>query len=383
MINILHLSQTDIKSDSRILKEMAAVSSSKRKVFGIGVEKNTDLIPTSSRNIKVDSIRLISRQLRLIPELLKNILVVFEITLKMFWKSVKLEPKIIHCHDTPVLPLGVILKCFTGAKIIYDAHELESERNGLSRLAGRITLFVEKRSWRFIDRLVVVSPSILSWYHENIGKKNSVIVLNSPTMPQQQNNNKKRYLRTKFSIPEDAVIFIYNGVFTRGRGLELVARVFQQHNIRSHIVFLGFGDMKEELLGWSKVHEKIHVHDAVAHEDVVAINQSANVGVALIENVSLSDYFCLPNKLFEYAFAGIHVLASNFPDIAAVVKKHNLGECSDLDYESIFSAVSKFERKGVLIGPDIKDIDILSWEAQDEKLNKMYAELSDEIGEFI
>ena len=382
MINILHLSQTDIKSDSRILKEMAAVSSPQRKVFGIGVEKNSDLLPTSSRNIKVDSIRLFSRQLRLIPELFKNILVVFEITLKMFWKSVKLKPNIIHCHDTPVLPLGVILKFFTGAKIIYDAHELESERNGLSRLAGKITLFVEKRSWRFIDRLVVVSPSILSWYHSNIGYKKSVIVLNSPIMPQQNNNNKKTYLRTKFAIPEDAVIFIYNGIFTCGRGLELVARVFQQHNIQSHIVFLGFGDMKEELLGWSKIHEKIHVHDAVAHEDVVAINQSANVGLALIENISLSDYFCLPNKLFEYAFAGIHVLASNFPDISAVIKKHNLGECSDLDYESIFAAVKKFECMGVLTGPAIKDIYMLSWAAQDKKLNKMYTELSNEIGEF-
>jgi hypothetical protein len=87
-------------------------------------------------------------------------------------------------------------------------------------------------------------------------------------------------------------------------------------------------------------------------------------------------------RLFEYAFAGIHVLASNFPDISAVIKKHNLGECSDLDYESIFAAVKKFECMGVLTGPAIKDIYMLSWAAQDKKLNKMYTELSNEIGEF-
>jgi hypothetical protein len=90
----------------------------------------------------------------------------------------------------------------------------------------------------------------------------------------------------------------------------------------------------------------------------------------------------LPNKLFEYAFAGIHVLASDFPDIAAVVKKHNLGECSALDYESVFASVKKFECIGSLAGPDIKDIYTLSWAAQGEKLNKMYTELSDEIGGF-
>ena len=31
--------------------------------------------------------------------------------------------------------------------------------------------------------------------------------------------------------------------------------------------------------------------------------KEADVGLCLVENVSLSDYYCLPNKLFEYAFA--------------------------------------------------------------------------------
>ena len=60
-------------------------------------------------------------------------MIVLEITVKMFRRAKKLNPQIIHCHDTPVLPLGLALKFATGAKIIYDAHELESERNGLSK----------------------------------------------------------------------------------------------------------------------------------------------------------------------------------------------------------------------------------------------------------
>ena len=307
---------------------------------------------------------------------------VLEITAKMFWRSTRLKPNIIHCHDTPVLPLGVILKWITGAKIIYDAHELESERNGLSRIAGKITLFVEKRSWRFIDRLIVVSPSILSWYNSNIGFKKSAVVLNSPLISHWENSREKNvYLREKFSIPEGALIFIYNGIFTSGRGIDLITNVFRCKDIQSHVVFLGYGDMKEDLLRLSKKHSKVHVHDAVAHQDVVQINQSADVGLALIEHVSLSDYFCLPNKLFEYAFAGIPVLTSKFPDMAEIVREHNLGECSDVNYESIYQCIKKIETEKSTRKADFKDLYALSWQAQAGKLNSLYSELTDEIGE--
>ena len=40
-------------------------------------------------------------------------------------------------------------------------------------------------------------------------------------------------------------------------------------------------------------------------------------------NVSLSGYYCLPNKLFEYCFCV--PIASDFPDIVDVVSKFKLG----------------------------------------------------------
>ncbi|MBK9624803.1 MAG: glycosyltransferase [Rhodocyclaceae bacterium] len=71
-----------------------------------------------------------------------------------------MKPDVVHCHDTLVLPLGVIVKLFTRATLIYDAHELESDRNGLTELQGRLTLWVERWLWQFVDALIVVNPSI-------------------------------------------------------------------------------------------------------------------------------------------------------------------------------------------------------------------------------
>jgi hypothetical protein len=48
----------------------------------------------------------------------------FELVGRMLPRAVRERPDVIHCHDTLVLPLGCIVKWLTGAKLVYDAHEL-------------------------------------------------------------------------------------------------------------------------------------------------------------------------------------------------------------------------------------------------------------------
>ena len=55
--------------------------------------------------------------------------------------------------------------------IIYDAHELESNKNGQSYLLSKITLLIEKLSWPSISLLISVSESIIYWYEYHLGRK--------------------------------------------------------------------------------------------------------------------------------------------------------------------------------------------------------------------
>ena len=100
---------------------------------------------------------------------------------------------------------------------------------------------------------------------------------------------------------------------------------------------------------------------------------SADVGLCMIEAVSLSDYLCLPNKLFEYAFAGLPVIASKFPDIAKVVEGYGLGVCADIDVDSISSAMGETCRERRRVQVDL--INNLSWQAQAARLNALYLEV--------
>ncbi len=379
-MRILHLSHTDINFDSRILKEIRSIAHKDRAVLGIGVSNKNISSSQEGKlsNFEIESVRSYSRNLSILPKLFKNTLVVAEITIRMLRKSIRFKPAIVHCHDTPVLPLGVLLKILIGAKVIYDAHELESQRNGVSKFAGRMTLIVERGLWRYVDRLIVVSPSIEYWYNENVGHKQSEIIINSPLIGSHKIN--KEYFRDRFSIPKHSLIFIYTGIFTYGRGIELLISIFQRADIKSHIVFLGDGELKATLERSAIEYKNIHVHDMVPHDTVVPITQSADIGLALIENISLSDYFSLPNKLFEYAFSGIQVLGSNFPDISSTVREHNLGECCDVNYASLLACVKKFESEKKQKKRKAKNLDELSWQAQEVKLNNLYLELIQKVG---
>jgi glycosyltransferase involved in cell wall biosynthesis len=381
-MNILHLTHTEILHDARILKEMQTIADCNKEynVHGIGVVLDEGSSATNDINrINVHAITLKSRTWKFLPTALRHILTLFELTFKMFFQALRLKPQVVHCHDTLVLPLGVFIKICTRCKLIYDAHELESNRNGLSKSLGKMTFFTEIFLWIFVDKLIVVSPSIQNWYSQNLKKKSSEVILNSPVLKSFDKEVDKNYLRNKFVIPNTSKIFIYIGILGRGRGIEIFLEVFKYKDVNSHLVFCGYGELKDDLTKISKIFKNIHIHDAVPHERVVSIAKSADIGLCFVENVSLSDYYCLPNKLFEYAFAEIPILASSFPDITTVVEKYKLGKCSNIDFDSMYKVIKEFEEMENLPKINKNDLYDLSWAAQKDKLIKLYENIIDDI----
>jgi glycosyltransferase involved in cell wall biosynthesis len=377
-MNVLHLTHTDIKCDSRILKEMQSISKSNNKYYvqGVGMERNEDRNSSTFDSITIHSLEIKSRKWTILPNTIKHIFILIEFYIKLFILALKLKPQIIHCHDILVLPVGVFIKLLRKSKLIYDAHELESQKNGLSKLESKSIFFLEKKVWRFVDKLIVVSPSIDKWYGDKIGTKDTAIIMNSPFVKKNNTSINTDYLRKTYHIPISSRIFIYIGGFIRGRGIESLIEIFKNKDLNSHIVFLGYGELKNNLLKTSNQYSNIHIHDAVPHEEVISVAKSADIGLCFIQNISLSDYYCLPNKLFEYAFAEIPMLASDFPDIVTIVDKYLLGECSSLDIQDMYSTIKKFEVMDELPKIEVEKLYDLSWAAQEEKLVNLYRELT-------
>lgn len=380
MINVVHLTHTDIPTDNRILKEIQSVGELRDCcVFGIGVQGVACGVKTQlTSSAKIHSVHLLFRQVSWLPKVVRHLLVVLEMWAKIFFAASKIRPHAIHCHDVIVLPVGLLLKVIFNARLVYDAHELESKtRNDMSRLHSYLILLLERICWPFVDLFISVSPSIIEWYESRIGKKNNVLVLNSPVVDVTSFGDKYSlgggYFHEKYNIDRGVRVFLYLGMLIRGRGIEMMLEAFSGDGVSSHVVFVGQGDLSGRIIAASKLNERIHLHPPVPHEEVVAISKNSDFGLCVIEDVSLSDYFCLPNKLFEYAFSGIPILASNFPDIAKVVDVYALGECCDVNASSISLAIKRMERSEYSFSG--RDLHELSWRVQSDRLKLAYENL--------
>ena len=381
-LKVLHLTHTDINKDPRIIKSIKAIDKlSWIEVYGIGIQDsshNSRRFETKdSIDINSITLKLFSKKLTFLPNILRHLFTLLEFLLRSFFIINKFKPSVIHCHDTLALPIAILFKVFhSKLKLIYDAHELGSNRNGIDNFFSKIVYFFEKITWRFIDHFISVSPSIIKWYEEEYGRKKNTLILNSPEIETKKTKNSNGF-RKKFLINDDEKLFIYVGEINKGRGITNLLEIFK--DLKSRILFLGYGPLVNKVKDFEKNYSNIHYHEAVEPDSLISLIQEADVGLCLVERVSLSDYFCLPNKLFEYAFAGLPVIASDFPDIKFLVEKYDLGFCCDSgSIKDVKKNIERYESIIKISKNDVSKLHDLSWQKQELNLINVYRRLRED-----
>lgn len=370
--NIVHITHTDINNDWRIRKEIYAVlnvlnDSHTLSVFSI--DSGLDVNPFSKPNVKAFNFKPpafcggLPKFLRL-----PIILLLFS---GYVLKNLNFKNVIVcHVHDTAVLHLGFFVKRFSSSLLIYDAHELESQKNMQSKIYSLVTLWLEKLFWPNIDVLISVSDGIIDWYNSAFSKKKSLLILNSPDRVDSEKADNIVDLRDIYCLGSEK-LFVHIGLLQSGRGIERLLEVFSESEHR--IVFLGFGVLDELIRSYSDRYDNIHLYKHVPNQILVPTISSADYGICTIENVSTSDYLALPNKYFEYLFAGLPVLVSNFPELEKYTLTYKVGFTTELDVNSIRDGVDKISKSDVNVNQS--NIQELSWSAQSKKLGGLYIEI--------
>ena len=293
-------------------------------------------------------------------------------------------PRIVHAHDLSTLAAGAVLADRYGAKLIYDAHEYEPENTPrLPADERKVIELIEDRALSGAAGLITVSDNIAKLYGRRHPDLDLALVYNCPD--HRLTDRTVQQLRPRLGLGPDVPLMVFVGLPTleeRGLGVVLEAMT---HLPDLHLAVIGprWAKQDAELAGavqGAGLEARVHLMEPVAPTDVITAIGDADVSVCLFRETSLNQRFAMPNKLFESLLAGVPLLVSDLPDMAALVQRMQAGLAVDqADPEAIVEAIRTLLQRRADFVPTDAARDALeqncSWEGQEQTLLALYDRL--------
>lgn len=254
-----------------------------------------------------------------------------------------LEPDVIHAHDVEMLPVAAhaaarAARAGRPVPWVYDAHEYVP---GLSLYGGRTPRV--RAAWTALehelapgaDAVITVSPAIAERMATELHlARRPVVTLNTPVVADAQAAEgvlpEGRTVRGETGLPGDVPLVVYSGGVTAARGVRHVIDAMEHlPGVHLAIVPVPFPHPArpalEDVARKAGVADRVHWVAPSGANEVVGFLCDADVGVHPLEPGPPNHEMALPNKLFEYAQAGLALVVSDCAAMAEFVRAERLG----------------------------------------------------------
>ncbi len=301
-----------------------------------------------------------------------------EFVLKATIRAYFAKGDLYEAHDLPTLLPSFLASKLRRKPLVYHAHELYPEMHGNMRFS---------RLWKLLERILtpradlVVSPEenrsniYLEEYH---AKGMPLLIRNCPPFKEPvKSSNLSDYLKS-FGVKFKTIV-LYQGLLDYSRCIEEMidsAKYFSDGNV---LVLLGGGKDEWAEPGLMKEFPKNVVHiPYVPYPQLVAYTSSADVGILFYRNTCRNNYYCAPNKLFEYMMMGLPVITNDYPGIKKFVEGENVGLCANPENPfDVARAVDKLASNPDLYQEMKSNClrlsrEVYNWETEFKKLQEAY-----------
>jgi glycosyltransferase involved in cell wall biosynthesis len=225
----------------------------------------------------------------------------------------------VHANDLDTLPAAAMLARHSGARLVYDAHELyTTQEPDPPRAHQRVSASLERSLARRADVVSTVSAPIADELRRRLRLEETPrVVLNCPPL-----------VEVSVEPPAEGVplAVVYQGAMGPGRPLEDLL-VAAEHAPGAHFT-LRIASSDPALLR-SEVERRgldnVEVVEPVPPDRLVEALAGFEVGLVINRPVTQNDALVFPNKLFEYLMAGLAVVAPRLPGLAPVVDGEGVG----------------------------------------------------------
>ncbi len=293
----------------------------------------------------------------------------------LLWHLTRCRAHVVHAHDVNTLPTAWLAAVFSGASLVYDAHEISTSREGYTSFR-KLVAVVEKALMPRANGTITTTVARAKFFARAYGIERPVVLQNRPRRQQVLASNR---IRDELGLVRPWPIIVYQGGVQQGRGLERLARLAVDVP-DAYFVFIGGGRLEVSLrsiVAELQLEERVRFIPTVALADLPSYTASADIGVQPIENTCLNHYTTDSNKLFEYVQAGLPVVASDLPEIRRVVREHGLGVLvPESDSVALAAAlrdlVGDEGKRQYYAAQSRKAASVLNWESQEHELLALY-----------
>jgi glycosyltransferase involved in cell wall biosynthesis len=296
-------------------------------------------------------------------------------------RGASLRPDAVHAHDAAMLLPGLLAARRSGAKLVYDSHELATGVPYRGRSWATVVTAVERLGAPRADGVITVSDGIAAELKRLYGlNRLPTVVRNVPDTP-PPGARPVADLRERLGVGGVPLI-VHQGAAVPGRGCETLVRAVASLD-DVHLVLLGASNADAErlraLAEEGGAGERLHALPTVPPGEVLSHTAQADVGVSLLEDSCDNHRMALPNKLFEYLAAGLPVVVADLPEAGRLVRERGVGWCTDSgDPESVAAALREAlarrgdtgtRRRVAAAGRELR------WELEKQRLLDLYGEL--------
>lgn len=289
-----------------------------------------------------------------------------------------LWPDVVWANDTDTLVGCWVASKRCGARLVLDCHELFPE---VPEIQGKpfvrwVWTTVERLLMPRCDARLTVCQSIADYYGRRYGVEMAV-VRNVPSGKWRVESGKREAESGKQRV------LLYQGAVNVGRGVDWAIDALEWLP-ECRLVVAGDGDLLEQMKSYAAGKawaERVSFLGRVSPAELREITAKADVGLVMLEDMGLSYHYALPNRIGDFVVAGVPMVVSDLPEMAAVVRGFDIGEVIDgTGAKALAAAVERLlGRWGAMdagqrearFGAAREDMD---WEMEKEKLVELIIE---------
>jgi glycosyltransferase involved in cell wall biosynthesis len=290
------------------------------------------------------------------------------------------RPEVVHAHDAAMLVPGILGARLTGARLVYDSHELATSVPYRERTWEWFVGAVERIVVPHCAAVITVSDGIAAALRNRYGLRDRPTVIRNVSALERSG---KGGLRAALEISPAVPLVLHQGAPAPDRGCDvLVEAIGALPDAR--LVFLGdpepgYDKRLRETIAAQGLHDRVSLIPGVPLDQLLANTAEADVGVTLLQDTCENHRLALPNKLFEYIAAGVPVVASALPETEALVNAYGVGWCvAPSDPMAVAGALSTAlaARDDPALGSRLaRAASELRWAREQERLLDLYAGL--------